>query len=141
MAEWVVEQEMWPLRRQAVIDELAALRRDGARLVLVSGTFQPILDAFARRLDAAAVATPLEVRDGLATGRLAGPLNVEQAKVDRVRAWLKVNGADGAGIDRMYGDTLGDLHMLEMCRAPVCVCPNPALRRIAQQRDWRVFDV
>jgi phosphoserine phosphatase len=141
MAEWVVEREMWPLRRQAVIDELAALRRDGARLVLVSGTFQPILDAFARRLDAAAVATPLEVRDGLATGRLAGPLNVEQAKVDRVRAWLKVNGADGAGIERMYGDTLGDLHMLEMCRAPVCVCPNPALRQIALQRGWRVFDV
>jgi len=91
-------------------------------------------------LGASAVATPLEVRDGRATGRLAGPLNVEQAKVERVQVWLKANGADGAGIERMYGDTLGDLAMLEKCRTPVCVCPNPSLREIARQRGWRIFD-
>lgn len=142
MGEWVVDKEMWPQRRRAVIDELLGLLRGGDfRLVLVSGTFQPILDAFARRLGpgVSAIASPLETREGRATGRLGGPLNVEQAKVDRVLAWLAGSGAAEAAIDRMYGDTLGDLPMLEMCRQPVCVCPNPALRRIAEERGWRIM--
>ncbi len=141
MAEWVVENEMWPKRRAPVIDELTEHQRTGADIVLVSGTLQPILEAFARRLNAAAIATPLEVKDGVSTGRLGGPLNVEQAKVERMKAWLAANHPAGAAIDRMYGDTLGDLQMMEMCREPVCVCPNPALREIAVQRSWRIVDV
>lgn len=140
MAEWVVDREMWPKRRAPVIDELAQHQRNGADIVLVSGTFQPILEAFARRMNAAAVATPLELKDGVSTGRLGGPLNVEQAKADRIEVWLAAHHPAGARIDMMYGDTLGDLQMMEMCRTPVCVWPNPALREIAQQRGWRIVD-
>ena len=140
MAEWVIEREMWPKRRAAVIAELMQHQQNGATIVLVSGTFQPILEAFAQRMKAAAIATPLELKDGVSTGRLGGPLNVEQAKVDRIETWLAASGAAGATIDMMYGDTLGDLRMLEMCRTPVCVWPNPALREIAHHRGWRIVD-
>jgi len=148
MGEWVAQHEMWPQRRQAVIDELLTHARNGAQIALVSGTYQPILDAFARRLTAqapdapaiVAIASPLQLREGLATGNLDGSLNVEQTKVDRVQAWLRQTRADDAVVDMMYGDTLGDLQMMELCRAPVCVHPNAPLRRIALARGWRILE-
>ncbi len=148
MGEWVAQHEMWPQRRQAVIDELLAHARNGAQIALVSGTYQPILDAFARRMmeDApntpaiVAIASPLAMKDGRATGKLDGPLNVEQAKVDRLQAWLQRAAGGATTIDMMYGDTLGDLQMMELCRAPVCVHPNAALRRIALARGWRILE-
>ncbi|MFN8514926.1 MAG: HAD family hydrolase [Chloroflexia bacterium] len=69
MAEWVVERELWPKRREVVIAELAAHRAAGRRVLLVSGTYQPVLEVFARRIGAEAIGTPLEVREGRATGR------------------------------------------------------------------------
>ena len=148
MGAWVAQHEMWPKRRQAVIDEVLTRARDGAQIVLLSGTYQPILDAFAQCLmreapgilPIVAIASPLEMKDGLATGKLDGPLNVEQAKADRAQTWLRGAHADAAGIDMMYGDTLGDLQMMEMCRAPVCVHPNAALRQIALARGWRILE-
>lgn len=148
MGEWVVANEMWPQRRQAVIDELLAHARNGAQIALVSGTYQPILDAFARRMMAelqdgpaiVPIASPLAMQDDRATGELDGPLNVEQAKVARVQAWLRRAGLEAAGIDMMYGDTPGDLQMMELCRAPVCVHPSPPLRQIALARGWRILE-
>jgi HAD superfamily phosphoserine phosphatase-like hydrolase len=136
MGEWVVEHEMWPRRREAVLAELAAHALNGARVILASGTYMPVAEAFARRAGIpVAVATPLDVRDGRATGRLSGALSVKAAKVERLNAVL-----NGEPLDAAYGDTVADMPMLEMSRTPVAVCPDARLRQIAQQRGWRIFD-
>ena len=51
-----------PLTETTMADRYRAA---GYRLVLASGTYQPVLDAFARRIGAVGLGTPLEVRDGL----------------------------------------------------------------------------
>ncbi|MFN8540762.1 MAG: haloacid dehalogenase-like hydrolase [Thermomicrobiales bacterium] len=102
MAEWVVERELWPKRRAGVIAELAAHRAAGRRVLLVSGTYQPVLEVFARRIGAEAIGTPLEVREGRATGRLAGPVNNDAVKV----ASLRPVAGDGRLV-AAYGDTAG----------------------------------
>ncbi|MFZ9976025.1 MAG: HAD family hydrolase, partial [Candidatus Limnocylindrus sp.] len=76
MGEWVVEHYLWPARRTsgltAVADEVSNGRTAGAQLLLATGGYQQVGDAFARRIGAvAALGTPLEIRDGVATGRLA----------------------------------------------------------------------
>lgn len=141
MGEWVVEHEMWPRRRADVLDELEAHRRDGARIVIVSGAYQPIADAFARRIGAEAIGTPLEFGSGhesLAspnfTGRLAAPMVTLDGKVQALRSLL----GDGARIDAAYGDTLPDLPMLEMSAGPVAVYPDAGLRAVATGRGWRI---
>ena len=63
--------ELWP-RRQALLAELERYQRAGYRLVLASGTYQPVLDAFSRRLDAVALGTPLEMRTGRPLGACWG---------------------------------------------------------------------
>ena len=133
MAEWVVERELWPQRREAVVAELAAHRAAGRRVLLVSGTYQPMLEAFARRIDAEAIGTPLELRDGRATGRLAGPVNNAEVKVASLRPLL------GEGrLFAAYGDTPADVPMLALSAAATVVGSNVRLCAMAAERGWRM---
>ena len=85
-------------------------------MILVSGTYQPVLEVFARRIDAEAIGTPLELRDGRATGRLAGPVNNDGVKVASLRPLL-----GDATLVAAYGDTPADVPMLELSAAATVV--------------------
>lgn len=135
MAEWIVERELWPKRRAGVLAELACQRADGARVLLVSGTYQPVLDAFARRIGAEALGTPLAMIGGRATGRLAGPLNQDEVKAARLRDALA-----GAALSAAYGDTPADLPMLELGAQAIVVGHHPALLATARERGWRCLE-
>ncbi len=133
--EWVVEHEMWPKRRQDVIDELKRHLDNGHQVVIVSGGYQPMLEAFARRIGgASALGTPFEMVGGKATGKLAAPLNVGEEKVHTLQKML-----NGQTLDMAYGDTLDDLPMLMMSQTPVAAHPNPRLTRLAQEKGWRIL--
>jgi len=132
VAEWVVEEELWPARKERVLARLFDHLDRGHRVVLASGTYQPVLEAFARRLapGVEALGTPLELRQGRATGRLAGPVNVGRVKAERVRARL------GGPPDFAYGDILADLPLLLSARHPTVVDPDPRLRAEADRRGF-----
>jgi len=133
MAEWVVFNEMWPKCRQDVLFEIDKKRLSGAQVVVVSGAYQPIVDAFARKMDARAIGTQLVYEDGKLNG-IELPVNSYQHKVEKVRARYP-----DARIVAAYGDTLSDLPMLEMSDAPVVVYPDTKLQRVAEDRGWRVI--
>ena len=133
--DWIVEHELWKNRRQDVIDELKALQDTGKRLILVSGAYQPALDSFARRIGASgAIGTPLEIRNGRTTGKLAAAINIGAVKVERLHEYLK-----GAVLDAAYGDTLPDVDMLSLSQQPVAVYPDSHLRAAALQKGWRII--
>lgn len=141
MGEWVTERVLWPARREAAlraVDDALAAARVGdprAELIVASGAFQPVADAFARRLDARlALGTPLELRDGVATGRLAAPVGSGTQKADAVRA----HAGDGAVI-AAFGDTAADIPLLELAGRPVAVAPDRALRLAAERHAWEVL--
>ena len=134
MAEWVVEHELWALRRPSVIAELEEHRRQGAALILASATYQPVLEAFARRCGARALGTRLELVDGVATGRVSGGVNAGRAKADGLAAAIAPEHVSIA-----YGDSASDIPMLELSAAPVAVVPDAGLRKLAARRGWRVL--
>lgn len=134
MAEWVVEHELWVLRRPSVIAELEEHRRQGAALILASATYQPVLEAFAERCGARALGTRLEVVDGVATGRISGRVNAGGEKADRL-----VSAIAPEPLSIAYGDSVSDIPMLELSAAPVAVLPDAGLRRLAARREWRVL--
>jgi len=135
MATWVVTEELWPGRKEKTLGQLHALKRAGYRIVLASGTYQPVLSAFARRLGEGveALGTPLSFRDGVATGQLAGPINVGRVKAETVRQHL------GGPPAIAFGDTAADLPLLRLARAAVVVDPDPALAREARRQGWRTL--
>jgi phosphoserine phosphatase len=133
VGEWVVEHHLWPKRKTQVIAELEQYKLEGARLILVSGTYQPVLEAFAARLQAEAIGSPLEIMAGKLTGRLAGPINVEIQKVSS----LKMHGI--THLEAAFGDTLPDTAMLEMARNPVVIPTDAKLEKLALERGWRIL--
>ncbi|XOB99199.1 HAD family hydrolase [Deinococcota bacterium DY0809b] len=136
MAAWVVEHELWPGRREDVLAELRTGLGRGVRIVLASGTFQPVLEAFARRLapEVEALGTPLVCVDGVCPKNPAGAVNVAAVKARRVREHL-----GGRAPARAYGDTISDRYLLELAREPVVVYPDAALATLARSRGWRVL--
>jgi phosphoserine phosphatase len=142
MGEWVVEHHLWPARRQAAVDAVASAVDEaqasdpGTELILATGGYQQVGDAFARRLGARlALGTPLELRDGVATGRLAAPTQSGEQKAAAVQA-----RASGGQVLAAFGDTAADIPLLGLARRSVAVAPDPALRRAAVARGWEILE-
>ncbi len=90
MAEWVAENEVWPHRRQQVLDELEEHRGNGRRVIIISGLFEPILAEVVKKLgDFEAIGTPILFEDDVFTGRIQDVLNVEGEKVERLRPFTQ----------------------------------------------------
>jgi HAD superfamily phosphoserine phosphatase-like hydrolase len=135
VAEWIVEEELWPARREPLLAELAGARDRGARVVVVSGTYVPVLDRFCGRAGLEGVGTPLDFAGDVFTGRLAGPVNTGNRKVERLARRI---GA--APLRRAYGDSGADTALLAASAEPVAVTPDRALARTARERGWRIVD-
>jgi phosphoserine phosphatase len=136
-SEWIVEHEQWPTRRESVIAELRRHHDEGRTILIASGGYEPIINAFARRLGLTrfrALGSRLEYADGRTTGRLDGPLSIDAVKAERVRECVGNEVLVAA-----YGDTAADVPMLAQSRNPVAVAPDAALARIAQEKGWRVI--
>ena len=133
-ARWVVVHALWPARHVRVMTELEQARQSGARVVICSGAFQPLVDAFAAQAGFEAIGTPLAWENGRATGAVAAPFTFGSMKAKRLRAYL-----GEVPIDVGYGDTDGDLAMLGLARQAVIIDHDPVLRREAETRGWRIL--
>jgi phosphoserine phosphatase len=141
LARGIVEDELWPKRRVAVVKALEAAAADGARVVIASGTYEPVLAAFVARLaggpagPVVGLGTPLQMADGRTTGRLVGRVGTGSLKADRVSEL-----AAGAPVHAAYGDSLADAPLLELADEAIAVAPDRELRVLAIGRGWRILD-
>lgn len=81
--------------------------------------------------------------DGNPTGAIHGTPSFREGKVARVEQWLAERGLDWSrvGHSTFYSDSLNDLPLLEKVHEPVATNPDERLRRIAQERGWRVLEL
>ncbi len=132
MAEWSVEYELWPKRRTDVLSRLARHREGGARLYLASSVFEPTTKAFARRIDAQGIGSPLQIVNGRAC--FATDIAAAERKLETVLAKLAVDRLDFA-----YGDTAADIPLLQRASHPVAVYPDDALKAMAMAQGWEIL--
>jgi phosphoserine phosphatase len=141
VARQIVEDELWPKRRVAVVEALEAAAAEGARVVIASGTYEPMLAWFVARLAGGpagpviGLGTPLEMAGGRTTGRLAGRVGTGSLKADRVAAL-----AAGAPVRTAFGDSVADVPLLELAAEAIAVAPERELRALATARGWRILD-
>ena len=64
VAEWTVEYNLWPKRREDVIARLRQHIESGAQVHIASSVFEPGVEAFAKRFGAQAIGTPVEYVNG-----------------------------------------------------------------------------
>lgn len=132
MGQWSVEYELWPKRRQDILDHLTSHIKDGAQVYIASSVYEPTVVAFASRIGIHGIGTPL----GIAGGRVhfAESLVADGQKAEKVLSQLGVDKLDVA-----YGDTWADIPLLEQADRPIAVYPDEVLLATAVERGWEIL--
>jgi phosphoserine phosphatase len=133
MADWVVEVEMWPKRRREILSEINQAQVQGIKVMVVSSAYQPIVNAFAKKLGAIPFGTPLALVEGCIKG-IQNPVNAYEFKAERIQSQL-----GKSNIITAYGDTSSDISMMSLSRYPVAVYPDDELWKVAKARGWRII--
>ena len=84
--------------------------------------------------------TDAEVKDGVYTGALKGIPNFSEEKVRRVREWTLLKGISAEDKVYAYSDSIYDLPMLEFADYPIVVDPDDKLKKISEERGWKMID-
>lgn len=131
VSEWIVEHNLWKKRHEDVITRLVGQADKGAQVYIASSVFQPAVEAFANRIGAQAIGTPIEFVNGRV--QIATELVASEKKIEQVLDRLNVGRVDYA-----YGDSALDIPLLEHANHPVAVYPEDKLRAVARERGWEI---
>jgi HAD superfamily hydrolase (TIGR01490 family) len=140
--EWqAVAEDLLSEQREDVVELLRKHQSEGHMVVLVSGTFQPVLRIMAGRLGVQHfVGTPLEEKDGRYTGRLSAPMYFAGEKARQLKMYVERNGFDvDMTASYAYADRMYDRAFLEMVGHPVAVYPDEPLLAHAREKGWQVI--
>ncbi|MCW5877211.1 MAG: HAD family hydrolase [Anaerolineales bacterium] len=140
--DWVVAEYLAPIWRAEGLQRLKEHKAAGDLVMLVSAGPTPLLDTIARHVGAdMAVGTEPELREGRYSGRLAGPVCIDEQKALLSQAAMHAAGQDiDYGASSAYADSRTDLDMLEMVGHPVAFYPDEFLRPIARERGWAIVE-
>jgi HAD superfamily hydrolase (TIGR01490 family) len=128
-----------PYIYQEALDLIALHQAQSRRTFIVSSSPAEVVKPLARRLGVDdVVATRAEIVDGKYTGNLEFYCYGE-AKAEEIRRIAEEQGID-LSLSIAYSDSITDSPMLEAVGNPVAVNPDRELRRLAQQRGWKVRD-
>lgn len=119
-----------------IVTELRNHRRAGARLVLVTGSFMPVLRPLMQDLECVeALCTEPELQLGVYTGKLSGSPCIGAAKATAVIA-CAIRERLPLELSHAYGDDESDAAMLGVVGFPHWVEPSSSYRSELSQRVW-----
>jgi HAD superfamily hydrolase (TIGR01490 family) len=116
-------------------------KQAGHRIVLISGSPDFLLERLAKKIDAdEVIGNHLEIRDGIATGRIRRPLVAGPEKATLIKNHAKKHGFD---LDRCaaYSDSMSDVPMLSVVGRPTVVNPDFRLRALARTHRWPILEL
>jgi HAD superfamily hydrolase (TIGR01490 family) len=122
---------------------IARDRAEGRRLVLATASYRLYADAVAERLgfdDVIGTGSVIGL-DERVHAKIAGENCYGPAKLRMIAEWVDKSGLKGRrGHVRFYSDHVSDQPAFEWADEPVAVNPHRKLRRLAEQRGWRIED-
>ena len=134
-----LEHVVDPYIYQEALDLIALHRALGREVYIVSSSPEEVVRPLAERLGVTKViATRPETKDGKYTGELEFYAYRER-KAEAMEEAARAEGLDLGG-SYAYSDSATDLPMLEAVGHPVAVNPDRELRKLAQQRGWKIRD-
>jgi len=145
--EWHAEfmrTKIKPIIRAKGVELVRRHRRDKHLCAIVTSTNTFITAPIAREFGVEyLVATGLEVRDGMFTGKPSGTPCFREGKITCVEEWLADQGRIFASFTALwfYSDSRNDLPLLEYVTHPVVVDPDEVLLEVAVKRGWQIISL
>ena len=85
------------------------------------------------------IGTPVEIKNDIFSGKLSGEPTFAQGKVRAVEKWCSQNNQK-IKESIFYSDSINDLPMLEACGLPIVVDPDEKLKKISEERAYRIIN-
>ena len=138
LAQEYYRTHLKPRIMPAALERVMALKREGVRIVIVTGGLDFVMRPLADELGAVLVAPALADDGSVFTGELSTGAISRERKAQAVVEHAKVHGVDLAE-SFAFGDSFeGDFAMLEAVGHPSAVNPDRRLAKIATARGWTV---
>lgn len=136
---WIAHEYVLPRVRPDILAQLHDHQAAGHRVILVSGTFSPLLAEIGSQLGVEeTVGTPLVLSSGRYTGASERPVCQGVGKVLRLESYL----GDEENIlwhqSYAYADSITDLPLMELVGHPVAVYPDGRLTAHAMRVGWEI---
>lgn len=138
LAEAFCRTHLIPRLSPKAMEQVDRHRRAGHRLVLVTGSLECLIRPMADFLRVeTTIAARLEEGVSGYTGQLLPPLPYADGKRSLIEAHAREHGVD-LSASYAYGDSPGDVELLEVVGYPTVVNPIRGMARIARRRGWPV---
>jgi HAD superfamily hydrolase (TIGR01490 family) len=138
---WLAEQYVLPQVRPDVLKRLRDHQEAGHAVILVSGTFSPLLRAIGERLGVTdTVGTPMITKAGRYTGASELPVCQGRHKVTRLERYLDGREDILWSDSYAYADSYSDLPLLERVGYSVAVFPDSRLSDHALRHGWEIIE-
>jgi HAD superfamily hydrolase (TIGR01490 family) len=141
LADEVFEKVIRPSMYRSAVEFVQKSRDAGHEIVLVSGALDPILRLVAEHIGGATIiGNHLEMKSGIATGKLLKPVIAGPEKARVVRDHARAKGYD---LDDCFAfsDSYSDIPMLSVVGHPAAVNPDRRLALLAKAYSWPTFDL
>ena len=142
MFRWIASEFMRGEYQEDVVARLREHKQKGAYVLLVSGMFTPMTQAFAEAMGAdAGIGTELEFdAQGVCTGHIDGEGCAGERKPMFIQRYLASQGlsVDGAHVIA-YADSYSDVPLLDWADKAVATYPDDGLRAEVVERGWDVM--
>jgi HAD superfamily hydrolase (TIGR01490 family) len=139
LADEVFEKVIRPSLYGSAIDLVQKSRDAGHEIVLISGSIEVILRHVADHIGGATIiGNRLEIKGGVATGKLIAPVIAGPEKARVIREHARANGHD---LDECFAfsDSYSDVPMLSVVGHPAAVNPDKRLALLAKAYSWPTF--
>jgi HAD superfamily hydrolase (TIGR01490 family) len=139
--EWITDKYFMPLMRPDMIQVMQEQRRQGRRIILLSGMFSEFLEVIGKRLEVDyVVGTTLEKKGEVYSGKIVPPLCFGENKSNYLQGLVQKQALDvDYGESYAYADSIYDNPVFRLVGHPVAVYPDPELLKQARQRGWPII--
>jgi len=137
----VSDEYLLPSLKKKVWERLKKHQEEGFLTILISGSFQELLEIIAKRLSIDfVIGTELEIVKDRFSGRIISPFCFGREKAERLRKFLSGNGFKvNLKESFAYSDSFFDLPLLELVGNPVAVEPDKKLLKVAKNKGWQII--
>lgn len=143
LADWHRQTFAQNMQKRIIPAALTCLnqhRGEGKKVVLVTGGLEWVMRPLAEYVQADHLfALKMAEEGGVCTGEMAMPPIADEQKALLIKEYALQNDIDLSRSDA-FGNSFGDVPMLECVGNPVAVNPDGRLRALAQSLGWRTVE-